>query len=92
MTNKKNSVKIQTYKEIEDELKKDVAYHQVTYHEHKGVKEQDTYITTQLLKVVRMVYNAHNSTMQWVEFEDGNEERITIQTHDIQNVKGVNIQ
>ncbi|AHZ10312.1 hypothetical protein NIGALANA_300 [Bacillus phage Nigalana] len=89
-----SSVEVMDWNEIAEVLKEDVSHFHIVYKEYKKVGANDTlkeFVTSDLVKLERIIYDVQEQAASWVEFTGNNSETLSLPLYEIINVKGITL-
>jgi len=87
-----SSTMVMEWQELLQALKEDATHFHIVYREYKIMGNDSKvreFITSDLVKLERIIYDVHEQHNSWVEFTDNNSEAFTLPLYELISVKGI---
>ncbi|ANM46222.1 hypothetical protein BELINDA_296 [Bacillus phage Belinda] len=87
-----SSTMVMEWQELLQALKEEATHFHIVYKEYKIMGNDSKvreFITSDLVKLERIIHDVHEQSNSWVEFTGNNSETLTLPLYEIVNVKGI---
>ncbi|AMW63513.1 hypothetical protein BI004_gp294 [Bacillus phage NotTheCreek] len=86
-----SSTMVMEWQELLQALEEEATHFHIVYKEYKVMDEGKVreFITSDLVKLERIIYDVHEQHNSWVEFTGNNSETFSLPLYEIVNVKGI---